>query len=65
MVQALCPLCGEPHANLSLNLWCIDEDAAVTCRECDGEFSLAQVRDVVARWTKLLAWIDAIPAMEE
>lgn len=62
-VQLNCPLCGEPNANLSINLWTLDDPAGtnVTCAECNGEFSLDDVRTFIKRWTRLLGWLESIP----
>jgi hypothetical protein len=54
-----CPLCGNADATLRLYL---DDCETVTCSECEEEFSLDVVRELVAAWTKVLAWVDAAPA---
>jgi uncharacterized protein (DUF983 family) len=33
------------------------------CSSCDGEFSADEVRTELARWGKLLAWLDSAPAI--
>lgn len=64
-IQLPCPCCGEPYANLSLNLGALDGDGAVTCQECQSEFSLAHVRDLIGRWTAVLRWVDAAPTFSD
>ena len=65
-LQLPCPKCGEQQANISLNLWSLDDQAAgnFTCHECDGEIALDEVRDLIARWSKVIAWIETIPSAE-
>jgi hypothetical protein len=55
-----CPLCGQDCA-ISLNL---EDLETCTCPECSEEFTLDTVRDVIARWQKVLAWVDLCPAAE-
>lgn len=31
------------------------------CTECDEEFTLADVRGLIAAWAPVLAWIDSAP----
>jgi transposase-like protein len=33
------------------------------CSSCDGEFTAEDVRAEMARWGKLLAWLDSAPAV--
>jgi hypothetical protein len=35
------------------------------CGSCDNEFTADDVRAEMARWTKLLAWLDSAPAIDE
>lgn len=63
-IQLPCLCCGEPMANVSVNLWQLDGDEAITCQECNGEFSLAHVRDVLGKWSKVLAWLEAAPQLD-
>jgi hypothetical protein len=35
-----------------------------TCTSCDAEFSADDVRAEMARWEKLLAWLDTAPAFK-
>ncbi len=37
---------------------------AITCGECNAEYSLDEVRDTLASWSKLLAWCDHAPELE-
>jgi hypothetical protein len=56
-----CPLCGEADATLSLNL---AEPTELHCQECDADFTTADVRNLIARWQPVLAWIDTMPSGE-
>ncbi len=35
-----------------------------TCTSCDAEFTADSVRSEMARWVKLLAWLDSAPAID-
>jgi transcription elongation factor Elf1 len=35
-----------------------------TCSSCDAEFTADDVRAEMARWGKLLAWLDSAPAID-
>lgn len=56
-----CPKCGEVDG-VSLNLAELD---TCHCTSCDEEFSLALIRDLVAAWAPVLAWVAMAPAVEE
>jgi hypothetical protein len=56
-----CPLCGEQQASISLYL---DDMDTCCCRECSEEFSLDAVRDMIAKWQRVLAWVDSAPTAE-
>ena len=58
-LQLPCPCCGEANANVSLHL---DDCETFTCRECDAEFTTEDVKQFIARWQPVLAWIDQAPA---
>jgi len=58
-----CPKCNE-EAQITIDL---DDLHTLTCRECEDEFNLADVRDLVAqaaRWQKVLDFIALAPAAE-
>lgn len=52
-----CPLCAE-EAVIRLDL---DDLEHLTCGSCDESFTLDDVRDMIARWQRVLNWIDACP----
>lgn len=54
-----CPKCGEQEAMIQLDL---DDGQTCSCRECDDEFSLDDVREFIGRWAKMIAWIETMPA---
>ncbi len=54
-----CPRCGEAEASISL---CLADAETFTCGECGTEFTATDLRDIMARWQKVLAWVDAMPS---
>ena len=52
-----CPMCAEPEASMSLRL----ADKTFECHECSGEVQADDLRSLLARWAKVLAWVDAMP----
>jgi uncharacterized protein (DUF983 family) len=56
-----CPKCGEEQVTVSLFL---DEVSTFRCCECEGEWSADEVRDLIARWGRVLAWLDLAPTVE-
>jgi len=57
-IQVPCPMCGEADANVSLYLW---EGNQFHCEECDNEFSLEQITELINRWQPVLAWLAKMP----
>lgn len=59
-----CPRCGEESATILLNLSVLGEqdDDHFTCRDCDGVFSAREMRAIVGKWARVLAWVDQAPA---
>ena len=55
-----CPKCGE-EACVTLRLDSFEEDDACKCCSCEAEFPLADIRDLMAKWGKVLAWLDMAP----
>jgi hypothetical protein len=54
-----CPRCGEPSAIIDVRL----ADVSVcTCQECSEEFGTGEVRTLIEKWGRVLAWLDAVPA---
>jgi transcription elongation factor Elf1 len=56
-----CPKCGEAEASMSLNL----ADGTFTCQECECEVTAEEVRGIIAKWRKVLAWVDAAPRQSD
>jgi transposase-like protein len=54
-----CPCCGEEEVEIALNL---SDLHTFTCTSCATEFSAAYVRDVIAKWSKVLRGLDAMAA---
>lgn len=59
-----CPKCGE-SATINIDLDDLHGDEALQCRECENTFGLADVRDFIETWNRVLAWIDQAPAIAE
>ena len=57
-----CPLCGEQECVMRLDL---DDLEHLTCGSCEESFTLDDVRAWVARWSRVLDWVDAAPARQE
>lgn len=53
-----CPMCGDQEAQILISLADADE---CKCKECEGEFTLTEVRESIAKWTKVIAWIETMP----
>lgn len=58
-----CLRCGEV-GDVNLNLNEITGDEALYCGNCDAKYGLDEVRDTVATWQKVLAWVDLAPIVE-
>ena len=53
-----CVKCGA-ETNMALYL---DDLTTVRCGDCEEEIALADIRDLIARWSRVLAWVDAAPS---
>ncbi len=53
-----CPYCGEQGASIDLHL----TDLTFTCGDCEVDFTVQEVRSILAQWAAVLAWIDLAPA---
>ena len=58
-----CPKCGE-EAVVTLRLDSFEEDDACKCASCEVEFPLADVRDLIAKWSRVLTWLESAPLAE-
>lgn len=52
-----CPMCGEKAVRI-----CLQDDGEFHCSSCDAEFGVAEVREHIKQWERVLAWMDAMPA---
>lgn len=55
-----CPVCGAEEANIAVRLAQLHEDAFICC-DCDVEFSVEFVRNLMARWAVVLNWVEQAP----
>jgi len=53
-----CPRCGEPSAIIDVRL---ADLSVLTCQECGEEFGTEEVRQLIDRWSRVLAWLDTFP----
>jgi hypothetical protein len=58
MVNAICLLCGDEDAVVSVSL---TEDHEFHCAECDGTFTVEHVEKVIAGWGPVLQWLKVSP----
>lgn len=57
-----CPCCGEQQASITLDL---TDCESFHCADCDADFSAADVRVFLQRWTQVLWWLDSAAAVRE
>lgn len=57
-VQLPCPCCGEEQAAIMLSLADME---SCRCEECSTDFTLTDVKDLIAKWTKVIAWVESAP----
>lgn len=55
-----CPNCGASGA-VKVDLNDLDQ---FQCGDCDQDFERSEIDNLIAKWTKALAWIDAAPVEE-
>lgn len=55
-----CPCCGETDS-LSVDL----DNLYIRCRENECEVSMDEVRELIAQWQRVLAWLEMAPALPE
>ena len=60
-VSLPCPRCGEAQATMMLDM----SSKEFTCQECNEVFHVDEMRDVVARWTRIIGWVDLMPGSDE
>jgi predicted RNA-binding Zn-ribbon protein involved in translation (DUF1610 family) len=60
-IKLPCPLCGEEDADISVHLANLGSGEEFMCDDCGEDFSIAEVRRFIARWTPILDWLSAIP----
>lgn len=57
-----CPLCGTADDVQSIDL---DDLQTLHCAGCGEDYTTDDVRQLLTAWQRVLAWIDATPAVEE
>jgi uncharacterized protein (DUF983 family) len=56
-----CPECGVEDT-LRID---VADVHSLSCSSCDAELTAADLRHIIAGWTKLLAWLDTAPVVGE
>lgn len=56
-----CPKCGEQDA-ITVNLYDVED---LHCSECDTDFSLQEIRELLAAWGPVVKWLDTAPVRED
>lgn len=59
-----CLHCGEAGC-LAINLHTLTDDDSIRCGNCEADYGLDEVREVIEAWGKVLAWVEAAPQLEE
>lgn len=54
-----CLSCGETAISIDA------DDMLIRCRECDSEFTPAEIQERLDQWSKFLTWLDMAPVVEE
>jgi hypothetical protein len=53
-----CLSCGEPSVRVYLS-----DTELFQCGDCDAEFTLKEVRERLAGWAAVLAWVEKAPSL--
>jgi uncharacterized Zn finger protein len=56
-----CPTCGEEQATITLSL---ADCETLHCEDCGSDYTLDDVRSLIARWQRVLAWVEQAPRAE-
>lgn len=59
--KLVCLKCSEA----TCHLLDVEDFSIVRCMGCEEEYDLAEVRDLIAGWSRLLAFIDTAPVVAE
>lgn len=60
-ITVCCPKCNEP-GTITVNVGDVSE---LHCTSCDEEITADDVRAIIRGWSKLLAWLDTAPELED
>ena len=55
-----CPACCEANASISLNLG----NADLKCNKCDAEFTVDIIKELLARWGRVILRVESMPSDE-
>jgi hypothetical protein len=56
-----CILCGSNAGSVRVDL---DDGRTMTCTECEDEFTVDDVLEVIGTWQVLLSWLETHPARQ-
>jgi hypothetical protein len=57
--------CGGEEGQMSISLDEPTGSEAIRCGSCDNAFSVADVRAVMATWSRVIGWVEAAPLVPE
>lgn len=62
-----CPRCGDGEANVAIALGSLEEadENLFRCMSCEEDFGVSEIRTLIRKWSAVLAWLDAVPQMED
>lgn len=60
MFNLTCVKCSEKEISLDL-----DDCQTFRCRSCEEEYTVDDVREIIAEYSKVLAWIDTAPTFAD
>ena len=60
--KVCCLACGEQGG---VRIYLDDMAGLFQCNECEAEFTPEEIRERIAGWEAVLAWVESAPAIEE
>lgn len=58
----VCPRCLSSESTISIDL---DDLDRCVCEGCDEQFTVADIRGIIAVWAPMLLWLEMAPRREE
>lgn len=60
-VKICCPACMDSDATVTVDL---RTGQNFVCSDCNAEFTLENIQDVIQSWSKILPWLNSHPAVK-